>query len=125
MRQSAKKAARERTRKEQHHRFDEMRARIDALEAELAEARERETATAEVLGVINASPGDLTPVFDAMLAKALRLCEASLGMLHTIDGNVLHPVAQRGLPPRFAEFAANPANQPGPGGATPRLMREG
>src|SRR5436305_12827518 len=104
MRQSARKAAREQSREAQHLSFDEMRARIDALEAELAEARERETATAEVLGVINASPGDLAPVFDAMLERAMRLCEAAFGHLRTYDGNSFHPAATRGVPATHAEY---------------------
>jgi thiosulfate/3-mercaptopyruvate sulfurtransferase len=93
------------------------------LITETREALDQQTATAEVLQVINSSPGDLQPVFDAVLEKAMRACEAAIGMLHTWDGKALHPVSMRGVPPRFAQFAADPANQPGQGGATPRLIR--
>jgi two-component system NtrC family sensor kinase len=76
------------------------------------------------LQVINSSPGDLAPVFDAMLEKALRLCEAPFGILATYDGERFHLIGQRGLPPSLADFLREP-QRPRAGTAALRVVHGG
>jgi GAF domain-containing protein len=71
---------------------------------DLSEALEQQTATSEVLKVISSSPGELEPVFGAMLANATRICEAKFGTLFRFDGKAFHRAAGIGVPSALAEF---------------------
>src|SRR5262249_38826850 len=90
----------------------------------LRESLQQQTATAEVLSVISSSPGELEPVFEAMLANATRICEAKFGLLFRFDGKFFHVAALVDVPPALAEFAAKQRPfLPEPGIALDRLLR--
>ena len=83
---------------------------------ELSESLEQQTATSEVLSVISSSPGELEPVFQAMLANATRLCEANFGLLHLRESGALRVGAMHNVPAAFAQAVVlrGPLLQPGP-----------
>src|SRR6266436_9781513 len=80
------------------------RAAPENVARERDEALEREKATAEVLQVISSSPGELEPVFQAILANATRICEAKFGTLFKYDGEGLMVEAGLGMPQPLADY---------------------
>ena len=99
--------------------FEEVQAKTRDLE----EALEQQIATSEVLSVISSSAGDLAPVFDAMLGKAMQLCDANFGVLNTFDGTQFNTAATYGLPPAYDEFRRQRPLDYGPGTAPARLLQ--
>jgi signal transduction histidine kinase len=88
------------------------------------EALEQQTATSEVLKVISSSPGKLEPVFETMLANAVRVCGANFGIMDRYDGGAFCNVAMHNVPPAFAEMRrSNPVIRPSPGTGLDRVQR--
>ena len=99
--------------------FDEVQART----RELGEALEQQTATSEVLQVISSSPGDLEPVFQAMLENATRVCDAKFGNMFLFEGGAFRTVALHNAPPAFAEARRRtPVLRPLPGTGLGRVV---
>src|SRR6478672_8699855 len=96
--------------------------RLDLLTHELREASEQQSATAEVLRVISNSAGELDPVFEAMLANAVRICQANFGVLFRFEGGVARAAAMFGVPAAFVEFWQRGPRRPGPRTALGRLV---
>ena len=100
--------------------FDEVQART----RELTEALEQQTATSEVLQIISSSPGELAPVFDAMLGNATRICEAKFGSMYLREEAGFRIVAMHNAPPAFAEMRnRQPVVRPSPGTGLGRVER--
>jgi two-component system, NtrC family, sensor kinase len=96
---------------------------ISALARELAEAREHQSATSEVLRIISSAPDELAPVFEAMLASAIRICEAQCANLFLREGDAFRQVAIHGASPEFMEARRRNPIVPGhPGTGLGRVL---
>ena len=107
-RRNAPKAVRRRG-----HRAAGKQSNVEQLTRQLDEAREREAATAEVLKVISSTPGELEPVFKAMLANAMRVCGAKFGFMYRCSGDNWEIQAQYGAVPAYADIVRR-STRPGP-----------
>ena len=91
---------------------------------ELRQSLEQQTATADVLSVISSSPGELEPVFQAMLANATRICEAKFGVMFYYRDGAFHPAVQLNVPIAFSEFIQRRGSyQPYAGSTFEHLIR--
>ena len=90
--------------------LNELRQRTD----DLCESLQQQTATSEVLKVISSSPGELAPVFEAILANAIQICGAKFGNLFLCEGDAYRISAYHNTPPALIEFFRRAPIRPGP-----------
>src|SRR5499426_1902635 len=101
----------------------DLERQLETCRRELAEAREQQTATSEVLRVISSSPGELKPVFEIILANATRLCDAKLGLLNLYDGDKFRTVALYNVPSAYADTHWIETFRPPPGSGHAEVLR--
>ena len=99
--------------------LNELRHRTD----DLSEALEQQTATSEVLKIVSSSPGELEPVFQAMLENAMRICGAKFGTLYLYDGDAFHAAAFHNAPPAFVENRKRAPIRPRPDSGLGRVAK--
>ena len=99
--------------------LNELRQRTD----DLSESLEQQTATSEVLRVISSSPGELEPVFHALLENATRICEAKFGTLNLYDGSVFEIASHYNVPPAFVETRLHNVIRPHPSSAHAQVVQ--
>jgi hypothetical protein len=102
--------------------LEEKNRALTEAHAQVSEALEQQTATAEILRVISSSPTDVQPVFDTIVSSAVRLCDGLFGALYRFDGELLHLVAHYNYTPEALEaahrvFPGRPSRGGGPGRA--------
>jgi signal transduction histidine kinase/putative methionine-R-sulfoxide reductase with GAF domain len=99
--------------------FNELRQRT----ADLTESLEQQTATSEVLKVISSSPGDLQPVFDAILENAVRICEAKFGTLYLREADGFRTVATHNAPTQYVEDRKRDLVRPPPDSTLGQVLK--
>jgi GAF domain-containing protein len=105
-------------------RASDLEKKLETRTHDLAEVLEQQTATSEVLQIISSSPGELEPVFQAMLENATRICGAKFGILFRYEGGLFHPAALTNVPPAFADFLGRQGSfAPVPGQVFGRLSQ--
>ena len=102
------------TKTELQDKIRELEEKLAARERELSEVLDQQTATSEVLRIISSSPGELTPVFQAMLENAVRICGAKFGTLYLCDGDAFQAAAFHNAPPAFIESCTRGPIRPPP-----------
>jgi signal transduction histidine kinase len=100
----------------------DLQEQLERQTRELEEARDERAAIAEVLRVISSSPGELEPVFQAMLANAVRICEAKIGTLYLREGDGFRTVAIQNAPPAYVEARTRELIRPPPDASLGRVL---
>ena len=103
--------------------YADLEKRVEARTKELSELLDQQTATSEVLRAISRSPGDLTPIFETLLANATRICEANFGILYRFDGDVFRAEAVMGAGPEYVNHLRHEPPRPDPKNALGRLLQ--
>ena len=104
--------------------YANLERKVDERTKELTESLAQQTATSEILGVIASSPTDVQPVFDKILADALRICEAHYGAIFRFDGTAFHPVATNNVSPELMAYLQSSPITPGRQSALRRVGLE-
>ena len=102
--------------------YADLEKKVEDRTRELTASLEQQTATSEVLGVISSSPGELEPVFDAMLENATRICEAQFGIMFRYEAGLFYATALRDVPAEHAKALQQGPRVPAPTSALGRMI---